>query len=310
MVRSHDGVAVIVPCHNEEAAVATVVSDLRAALPDARIYVYDNVSSDRTGEVASAAGAIVRREERRGKGNVVRRAFADIDADIYVLIDGDDTYDAKAAGQLVDALLEGPYDHVLGVRDHDTGDAYRRGHIVGNNLLGALTSAIFGQQMNDMLSGYRAFSRRFVKSFPALSYGFEIETELTVHAVNLRVPQCEVTVGYRPRPVGSESKLRTYRDGWRILTWILRLARHERPLLVYGVAGMLLALVGIVLGIPVVLEYANTGLVPRFPTAVLASSLVLLGTLVTSGGVLLNAVRRSHNEALRLAYLAYPAATG
>lgn len=307
MHQSEALIAVIVPCHNEEAAVGTVVADLRAALPTATIYVYDNASTDRTREVAAAAGAIVRSEPRKGKGNVVRRAFADIDADIYVLIDGDDTYDAAMASLLVHELRSGPYDHVLGVRRQTSANAYRRGHTLGNGVLSRLTAAIFGQPMSDMLSGYRVFSRRFVKSFPALSREFEIETELSVHAVNLRVPQSDVSVGFKERPAGGESKLRTYRDGWRILTWILRLARYERPLLVYGFLGLLLGVIGVMLGIPVMIEYANTGLVPRFPTAILASSLVLLGTLVLGGGVILNAVKRSRNEALRLAYLTFPA---
>ena len=307
MTPAHDGVAVIVPCHNEEAAVGTVVRDLRSALPDARIYVYDNASTDRTVEVARDAGAIVRSEPNKGKGNVVRRAFADVDADVYVLIDGDGTYDASAARLLVGTLTEGTYDHVLGVRQELSTTAYRRFHALGNGLLNSLVAAIFGLPVRDMLSGYRAFSRRFVKSFPALSREFEIETELTVHAVNLRVPQCEVEVGFTDRPAGGESKLRTYRDGLRILAWILKLARYERPLLVYGLLSAVLLVTSLVLGVPVVVEFAHTGLVERFPTAILASSLVLLATLAMAGGVLLNAVKRSRNESLRLMYLSYPA---
>lgn len=307
MPYSPAGVAVIVPCHNEEAAVGTVVRDLREALPEARIYVYDNASTDRTAQVAEEAGAIVRHEERQGKGHVVRRAFADIDADVYVLIDGDDTYDARAAGRLVETLLSGPYDHVLGVREQVTATAYRRFHAWGNAMLSRLVGAIFGLPATDMLSGYRAFSRRFVKSFPALSEQFEIETELTVHAVSLRVPQTEVEVGFKDRPSGSESKLRTYHDGLRILWWIFKLARYGRPLLVYGAVAAALLATGLALGIPVVVEFARTGLVPRFPTAILASSLVLLATLVLAGGVVLNAVKRSRNESLRLAYLAHDA---
>lgn len=300
-------IAAIVPCYNEEASVAAVVRDLRQGCPGVEVFVYDNASTDGTAEAARAVGAIVRREERRGKGNVVRRAFADVEADVYLLIDGDDTYDASRAGELVEALLEGPYDHVLGVRRESSTTAYRPGHATGNRALNGIVGAVFGTPVTDMLSGYRAFSRRFVKSFPALSREFEIETELTVHAVNLRVPQREFEVGFRDRPPGGESKLRTYRDGVRIAWWILRLARYERPVLTHAlVAGALVAL-ALLLGIPVVAEYLATGLVPRLPTAILASSLVIVATLVMTVGVLLSAMKRARDETSRLAYLRYSA---
>lgn len=300
-------VAVVVPCLDEAAAVGKVVDDLRAALPDAVVYVYDNASTDATADVARAHGAVVRSEPRPGKGNVIRRAFADVEAEVYVLIDGDDTYDASAAGDLVRLLLDEGLDHVVGVREAGTLTAYRRGHAAGNRALNGVVSRVFGTPVTDMLSGYRVMSRRFVKSFPAISRGFEVETELTVHAVNLRVPQREVPVGFRDRAEGSESKLRTYRDGWRILSWIARLARYERPLLVHALIGAVLVLVALALGIPVVADFARTGLVPRFPTAILATGLVLVAVLVTAVGVILDAVHRASDEASRLAYLQHPA---
>lgn len=299
-------VAAIVPCYNEEATVATVVNDLRTAVPGMAIYVYDNNSTDRTAEVAGAAGAIVRTEARKGKGNVVRRAFSDISADVYLLIDGDDTYDAAAAPAMIEALLAGPLDHVLGVRreSSDT-SAYRPGHETGNRAFNRLVGFLFGQPVSDMLSGYRAMSHRFVKSFPALSREFEIETELTVHTMNLRVPQIEIPVGFKDRPAGSESKLRTYHDGFKILGLIGQLIQHERPLLFYGVASGLFTLLGLVFGIPVLWEFLHTGLVPRLPTALLATGLVLLGALSLLVGLILAGVLRSRQEAARLAYLRY-----
>lgn len=228
-------IACVVPCHNEEAAVGKVVRDLRAALPEAVVYVYDNASTDRTVQVARAAGAIVRQETRKGKGNVIRRAFADVDADALLIIDGDDTYDATRARDMVDLLFEGPYDQVVGARRVTDDGAYRTGHAVGNKLLTGAVRSLFGNDVTDMLSGYRVFSRRFVKSFPALAREFETETEMTIHALHLRLPTAEVVVDYRVRPAGGESKLRTYRDGWRILRVILDLARRERPSLVHTV---------------------------------------------------------------------------
>lgn len=300
-------IAVIIPCHNEAAAIARVVTDIRLALPTAAIFVYDNNSTDATIDAALAAGAIVRTESRQGKGSVVRRAFADIDADVYVLIDGDDTYDAARASDLVNALLDGPYDHVVGVRTHVDQAAYRPGHVLGNRVLTGVVGTLFGRQITDMLSGYRAFSRRYVKSFPALSREFELETELTVHSLHLRVPVAELPVGYKERPVGSESKLRTYRDGWRILRWILNITRHERPALFHGLLAGLFAMIALMLGVPVIIDYLETGLVLRFPTAILASAIAIIAFVTLGLGYLLDAIRRSREEAARLSYLRLPA---
>lgn len=301
--------AVIVPCYNEEQTIGTVVTDLRKALPHAEVYVYDNNSSDRTSQVAGEAGAIVRQERRKGKGNVVRRAFADIEADVYLMIDGDDTYDASAAPRLIEALVSGPLDHVVGVRV-DTNEAdgsYRPGHAMGNTVFNKVTTLMFGEQVSDMLSGYRAFSRRFVKSFPANSEEFEIETELTIHAANLRVPQAEVPIDFKDRPEGSESKLRTFRDGFKILGLLGHLLIHERPLLVFGYAGLLSAVISLVLGVPVVVDFVDTGLVDRFPTALLASSLMVLAALLVGIGQIMNGVLRGTRETRRLFYLQLPA---
>lgn len=306
-------IAAIVPCHNEEAAIATVVADLRAAVPAMEIFVYDNASTDATVEVARAAGAVVRHEYTKGKGNVVRRAFADVDADIYVLIDGDDTYATADLPTMIATLLEGPYDHVLGVRRQQEEGAYRPGHELGNKGFNWLVGGVFKSDVSDMLSGYRVFSRRFVKSFPALSREFEIETELTVHAMSLRVPQTEVPVGFKDRPLGSESKLRTYHDGFRILSLVIELIRHERPLMFYGIAGAVLALIGLILGIPLVVEFVETGLVPRFPTAILALGIVIVAILAWMIGLILDGVLKARREAGRLNYLLYsapPAASG
>ena len=301
-------IAAIVPCYNEEAAVATVVHDLKAAVPGMQVYVYDNASTDRTAEVAAAAGAIVRSERRKGKGNVVRRAFGDVDADVYLLIDGDDTYEAAAAERMIRTLVDEQLDHVLGVRTQPEGveSAYRPGHETGNRLFNRLVGWLFGEPVTDMLSGYRIFSKRFVKSFPALSREFEIETELTVHSMRLRVPQREVQVGFKDRPEGSESKLRTYHDGFRILNLIAQLVRWERPLFFYSLLAALLVLVGFALGVPVIVDYAQTGLVPRLPTALLATAFVLLGVLAALAGMIFAGALRARLEAARLAYLRYP----
>lgn len=300
-------VAVIVPCHNEEAAVGKVIADLRRELPKARIFVYDNLSTDRTAEVAVDAGALLRQETSKGKGNVVRRAFADIDAEVYLMIDGDDTYDASAARQMIEKLVTGPYDHVLGVRQQVSDTAYRPGHSMGNRAFNAVVSGLFGTRVNDMLSGYRAFSRRFVKSFPAVSREFEIETELTVHSVNLRLPQTEVAVGFKDRAEGSESKLSTFRDGFKILGLLANLTRHERPLLFHGVFAGVFLLVATILGIPLLAEFVETGLVPRFPTALLASSLVIIAVLIALVGLVMDALTKSRREAARLFYLTFAA---
>ena len=296
-------IAAIVPCHNEEQTVAAVVRDLRLAVPEITVYVYDNNSSDHTADRARAAGAIVRSEARKGKGNVLRRAFADIDADIYVTIDGDDTYEAAALPRMIEALLEGPYDHVLGVRSSGEAGSYRPGHEMGNRMFNRMVSLLFRSQVSDMLSGYRVFSRRFVKSFPAVSKKFEIETELTVHMTSLRLPQVEVDVGFGERPPGSESKLHTYSDGFKILYLMVQLVRHERPALFHGIIAAALALVSLGLGLPVVLEYFQTGFVPRFPTAILAAAFMGLAVLVGCIGIILDGLKRGRREAARLAYL-------
>jgi len=301
-------IAAVVPCHNEEAAVAKVVTDLKAAVPGIVVYVYDNRSTDATAERAREAGAIVRTETVKGKGNVVRRAFADIEADVYLMIDGDDTYDAFAAPKMIEALLSGPYDHVLGVRKEDEGtQAYRAGHEAGNRVLNGVVGKVFGENVEDMLSGYRVFSRRFVKSFPAVSREFEIETELTVHSLHLRVPQTSVRVGFRDRPEGSESKLRTYHDGFKILGLIFGLARHERPVAFYGLFGTLAWLISIILIVPIVIQFYEIHQVPRFPTLFLGFTLLLLGSLAWTAGLILDGIRRSRHEAARLMYLRYSA---
>lgn len=300
-------VAVLVPCFNEEAAIAKVVADFRTALPAATVYVYDNNSTDKTIEVATAAGAEVRRERRRGKGNVVRRMFQDIEADVYVMVDGDDTYDASVAGKLVDQLIEDNLDMVVGRRVETHQAAYRAGHRLGNAVLTGLVRWLFGANIVDMLSGYRVFSRRFVKSFPSFSREFEIETELTVHAMQMRMAVAEVDTNYKERPPGSTSKLRTFRDGWRILMTITNLMRNERPLLFFGLIGFLLAAVAVALGIPVLLEYLDTGLVRRFPTAILCSGLGVISVISVATGLILDLVSHVRRETKRLAYLSYPA---
>jgi glycosyltransferase involved in cell wall biosynthesis len=300
-------IAAIVPCHNEEAAVATVVADLRAAVPGMAIYVYDNNSTDRTIERAREAGAIVASEPHKGKGNVVRRAFADIDADIYLLIDGDDTYDAAAAPAMLEKLVEENLDQVVGVR---RGSAYRTGHESGNRALNLIVTGIFGDTMGDMLSGYRVFSRRFVKSFPAVSREFEIETELTVHSLALRIPTTTYDVAFKDRAEGSESKLRTYRDGWKILNVIMTLTRHERPIYFFGLISGLLTLVSIAMATPVIVQYIHTGQVPRIPTLIVASFLTMMACLMFLAGVVIDGTRKSRHEVSRLAYMRHPAVRG
>ncbi len=299
-------VAVLIPCYNEASSIAAVVADFRAALPAATIHVYDNNSTDDTVSRAAAAGALVRREALQGKGQVVRRMFADIEADAYILVDGDGTYDAAAAPALLARLLTDGLDMVTGTRQHDSAAAYRLGHQFGNRLLTGIAASIFGDRITDMLSGYRAFSRRFVKSFPALSAGFETETEFTVHALELAMPIGEIMVRYGERPADSPSKLNTFRDGWRILRMILMLLRNERPLRFFGMLGIVTLLVAIALAIPVFVEFARTGLVPRLPTAVLATGLSLLSFLSAFTGLILQTVTIGRREMKRLAYLAVP----
>lgn len=300
-------IAVLVPCYNEAVTIAAVVEDFRKALPRATIYVYDNNSTDGTAEVAARAGAVVRREKRQGKGAVVRRMFADIEADIYLMVDGDGTYDAASARLLVDRLREGPYDLVNGARVESAQAAYRPGHRFGNKMLTGLVTFIFGSASRDMLSGYKAMSRRFVKSFPALSTGFEIETELLVHALELGISADEVDTPYRERPPGSTSKLRTIHDGMRILRLITRMVKEERPLLFFSILAATLALLSVALATPILLDYLSTGLVPRLPTAVLAVGLMLSGVISLFAGLILDTVTRGRRETKRLRYLAYEA---
>lgn len=303
-------IAVILPCYNEEAAIGATIAGFRAALPEARIYVFDNNSKDRTVEVARAAGAIVRTERMQGKGNVVRRMFSDVEADIYVMADGDATYDAAAAPALIRMMLDERLDMVVGARKSEVEEAYRRGHRFGNKMLTGILARLFGRTFSDILSGYRVFSRRFVKSFPVLSAGFEIETEISIHALELQMPVGEVITQYGARPEGSMSKLSTYRDGWRILWTIMTLFRIEKPVLFFGAIGGLLGLLAIVLAIPLGITYIETGLVPRLPTALLATGLVILAVLNWFCGLILATVVRGRREVRRLAYLGFAAPGG
>ena len=298
--------AVLIPCYNEQAAIPHVVAGFRAALPEARVFVYDNNSTDGTAQAARAAGALTGHEALQGKGHVVRRMFADIEADIYVLVDGDGTYDPSAAPQMVALLRKARLDMVTATRVTAAVHAYRPGHRAGNAMLSGLVAALFGARATDMLSGYRAFSRRFVKSFPALAGGFETETELTVHALQLAMPIGELPAPYRARSAGSSSKLRTVRDGLRILRLILMLVKDERPLPFFSLAGMVLLLLGLLCGLPVVVEFWRSGLVPRLPTAIVAAALVALSFLSLACGLILDSVGRGRREVKRLAYLAIP----
>jgi glycosyltransferase involved in cell wall biosynthesis len=299
-------IAVLVPCYNEEATIAKVVHDFRAALPVAAIYVYDNNSKDATVARAREAGAIVRHEYHQGKGSVVRRMFADVEADIYVLVDGDDTYDASVAQQLAEALIDQGLDLVSGRRIAVAEAAYRAGHVLGNRMLTGLTAWMFRVKLGDLLTGYRVLSRRFVKSFPFTADGFGIETEMTVHAVRLLMPMTEIDTKYKERPVGSVSKLNTWRDGFRILFTILALVREERPLVFFTGLFVILAALSLLIGTPVVLQYVHTGLVPRLPTAVLAMGLMMLAFLALASGLILDTVTRGRWELKRIAYLAIP----
>jgi glycosyltransferase involved in cell wall biosynthesis len=299
-------IAVLVPCHNEAATIGKVVRDFAAALPGASVHVLDNNSTDATAAHADAAGAQVQRVFLQGKGNVVRRGFADVEADVYVLVDGDDTYDAAAAPALVQRLLADGLDMVVGARREQVQAAYRPGHRLGNVLLTRCAGLLFGRSFDDMLSGYRVFSRRYVKSFAAHALGFETETELAVHALQLRMPVAEVETDYGARPEGSQSKLNTWRDGWRILCTILKLFKSERPLLFFSVGFVLSSLLSVVLALPLFETYLATGLVPRFPTAILCVALMLLGFLLLACGLILDTVTRGRIEAKHLAYLGEP----
>lgn len=301
-------VAVLIPCLNEEAAIGKVVADFRSNLPDADVYVYDNASDDRTSEVAAEAGAIVKMEPQRGKGNVIRRMFADVDADIYLMVDGDDTYDALSAPLLVEKLLDEQLDMINAARVASADAAYRQGHRFGNKVLTSLVQWTFGNRIEDMLSGFRVFSRRFVKSFPADASGFEIETELTIHALELRMPIAEVETPYGIRPENSTSKLSTYRDGVRILFTILELLKTERPLFFFSIIGLLLAVTSVGTAIPqVILPWIETGLVERLPTAILVTGLMLSAIVSFAIGLILDTVTRGRRENKRLHYLAISA---
>jgi hypothetical protein len=299
-------VAVLIPCYNEGLTIAKVVADMRSALPRARIYVYDNNSSDDTVAKAQGAGALVRSERNQGKGNVVRRMFADVEADVYLMLDGDGTYDSTAAPELARLVLQEGLDFVNGARQESSHKAYRTGHKFGNRMLTGLVQRIFGYAFDDMLSGYKAFSRRFVKSFPALSQGFEIETELAIHALELRMPTREIVTRYDERPEGSVSKLRTYRDGTRILLMIMRLVKQERPLQLFVGIGAVLILLAVVLAVPLLITYGQTGLVPRFPTAILCTGLALLGAGSFCIAAVLDGILTARRELKRIAYLGVP----
>lgn len=299
-------VAVIIPCFNEERSIGEVVRGFKAALPGARIYVFDNNSTDESVAIATSEGALVRRETLQGKGNVVRRMFADVDADAYVMADGDSTYDPGYAADMVSRLFDERLDMVVGTRLASQSAAYRTGHRFGNRLLTFAVSNLFGKRFSDILSGYRVFSRRFVKSFPAMSSGFEIETELTIHALELQLPVAEVVTPYRIRTMGSTSKLRTYADGLKILRLIVVLYKNERPLKFFAALGGLLLVIALALGIPLVVTFIQTGLVPRQPTAILATGLVLLSALSAACGLILDTVTRGRREMRRLAYLSVP----
>lgn len=296
-------IAVLIPCYNEEVAISDTVAGFRAALPQAEIYVYDNNSKDRTKEQAAKAGAIVRSEPLQGKGNVVRRMFSDIDADIYVLVDGDATYDPKSAPVMIDMLMQDNLDMVVGRRVHQQTEAYRAGHVMGNKLLTGFLASLFGQRFTDILSGYRVFSRRYVKSFPALATGFETETELAAHALTLAMPISELETQYFARPEGSVSKLNTYRDGFRILRVMMVLFKNERPLTFFSLLAGLLGLMSILIAIPVLITFFETGLVPRLPTAILSASIMVLAFLSVVCGLILDTVTRGRREMKRLAYL-------
>jgi glycosyltransferase involved in cell wall biosynthesis len=301
-------IAVLIPAYNEEVAIADTVRGFREALPSATIYVYDNNSRDQTSARARAAGAVVRREPLQGKGHVVRRMFADVDADVYLMADGDATYDAAMASKMVELLVDQNLDMVVARRIHEEQAAYRRGHVLGNKMFTGFLAKLFGSaRFSDVFSGYRAFSRRFVKSFPALAQGFETETELSVHALTLDMPVAEVDAKYGKRPEGSASKLRTYRDGARILRVMLTLFKNERPLAFFAIVALLLALVSIGLSVPVFITYLETGLVPRFPTAILSASIMVLAFLSLASGIVLDTVTRGRRELKRLAYLRIPA---
>jgi glycosyltransferase involved in cell wall biosynthesis len=312
MTQQLSTIAVLIPCYNEESTIAKVVRDFHAVLPDAEIFVYDNNSSDATAARARNAGAIVRSEPRQGKGHVMRRMFADVEADIYIMVDGDDTYDALDAPKMVNMLVDRSLDIVAGKRDASQaeGIAYRPGHVLGNRLLTGLTAILFSVKLQDMLTGYRVMSRRFVKSFPFTSTGFAIETELTIHAVRMLVPMAEIPTKYKERPEGSVSKLSTFRDGWRVLLTIAFFARKERPLLFYGTGFVFFAAFSLILGIPLVIDFFQTYRVERLPTAVLSTGMMMIAFLSLVCGIILDTVTRGRWELKRVAYLKFPGPQG
>ena len=298
-------IAVLLPCHNEGPAIKSVIRNFQKSLPGATVYVYDNNSTDNTFEEASKAGAVVRRERRQGKGHVVRRMFADIDADVYVMADGDETYDAEAASEMVKKLVDDNLDMVVGARESVEGQStYRAGHKFGNKMLTGIVQLFFGQGFEDMLSGYRVFSRRFVKSFPAISTGFEIETEMTVHALSLTLPCAEVKTRYFERADGTESKLRTYRDGILILRFILLLFKEIKPFIFFTMLSLGFAFVSLGLAFPVLMTFLETGLVPRLPTAILCAVIMMIAFITFFCGVILDSLGRGRQEHKRLRYIA------
>ena len=300
-------IAVALPCYNEAATIAQVIADFRAALPEADIYVFDNNSTDGTGEIAAAAGATVRTETRQGKGHVVRRIFSDVEADIYVMADGDGTYDASAAPMLIELMLKNKVDMVVGARAGVTQDAGRGGHAFGNKIFNMVYRWIFGADFNDIFSGYRVFSRRFAKSFPATSGGFEIETEMSVHASQIGIPVLERPTRYGVRPEDSPSKLRTFRDGFRILGMFALLAKETRPAAFFGAIGAALILAALVLSAPILATYLETGLVPRYPTLILTTGMTVIATIAALCGLILDSLARARIEQKRSVYLSYPA---
>lgn len=304
---AHLEIAVVLPCYNEAATIAGVIADFRQSLPQAKIYVFDNNSSDNTARIAHDAGAIVRRERRQGKGHVVRRIFADVEADLYIMADGDATYDASVAPDLVEKCLREGVDMVVGTRADVTKDAGRQGHAFGNKIFNMLYNALFGNDFSDIFSGYRVFTRRFAKSFPATSAGFEIETEMSVHASQLAIPTIEVPTHYGVRPEDSESKLRTFTDGFKILRMFAKLTKETRPALFFGAIGLGFMLTALALAMPLFFTYLETGLVPRFPTAILATGLVLIATISTVCGLILDSLANARIEIKRSNFLSYPA---
>ena len=300
-----DSIAVLIPCYNEEKSIVKVINDFKKYLPEAEIYVYDNNSTDKTFELATKAGAIVRKEQMQGKGNVIRRMFADIDADIYVMTDGDETYDIKRAPELISTLKENQIDMLVGSRKETNLECYRSGHRFGNVLLTKLVQTFFHHKLKDMLSGYRVFSKRFVKTFPAQSMGFEIETELTVYALSSKLPIMEVETDYFARPQGSFSKLSTYRDGIRILKTIITLVKEERPLLFFSLIALFFFAIAVGLSLPILVEYIKSGLVPRLPTAVLITGISICSVVCMLIGFVLDSIANAKKEARRQAYLRY-----